>query len=161
MRIRRALESEASALSALALEAKQYWPYSPEDIERWRPLLAVTAADIAANPTFVAELDGAVVGFYLLVPEAKAWVLEHLWVSPAVARRGIGKALVTHAVTTARRAGASSIVIDADPNAEPFYVACGGVREGVIAAPIEGNPARVRPQLSLTVRDCPGAPTEG
>ena len=161
MRIRRALESEAPALSALALEAKQYWPYSPEDIERWRPLLAVTAADIAANPTFVAELDDEVVGFYLLVPDPKAWVLEQLWVSPSVARRGIGKALVSHAITTARRAGVSSIVIDADPNAEPFYVACGAVREGVIAAPIASHPARVRPQLSLPVRDRPVSPTEG
>jgi hypothetical protein len=48
------LESEAPVLSALALAAKQYWPYSQQDIERWRPLLAVTAEEIAANPTFVA-----------------------------------------------------------------------------------------------------------
>src|SRR5262249_30736790 len=80
IRIRRASESEAPALSALALDAKQYWRYSREDIERWRPDLAVGAADIAANPTFVAELEDAVVGFYLLVPGANAWALEHLWV---------------------------------------------------------------------------------
>src|SRR5262249_62084988 len=109
--------------------------YSREDIERWRPDLAVGAADIAANPTFVAELEDAVVGFYLLVPGANAWALEHLWVSPSFAHRGIGRALLAHAVATARRAGASSIVIDADPNAEPFYAACGAVREGVVAAP--------------------------
>jgi len=155
MRTHRALESEAPELSALALAAKQYWPYSQQDIERWRPHLAVTAEEIAANPTFVAELDDAVAGFYLLVPDAKVWALEHLWVSPAFARRGIGRAL------TARRAGASSIAIDADPNAEPFYRACGAVREGVVAAPIEGDPARVRPQLSLGVRNRPAPPTEG
>jgi GNAT superfamily N-acetyltransferase len=159
--IRRALESEAPALSALAFDAKQYWRYSPQDIERWGPHLALSAADIAANPTFVAELDAAVVGFYLLVPGASAWALEHLWVSPSFARRGIGRALFTHAVTTARRAGASSIAIDADPNAEPFYAACGAVREGVVAAPTTSDPARVRPQLSLRVSDCPPSPIEG
>jgi len=42
MGIRRARESEASALSALAVLSKQYWGYSPKDIERWRPLLAVS-----------------------------------------------------------------------------------------------------------------------
>ena len=153
MRIRRALESEASALSALAVDAKQLWPYSPQDIERWRPLLAVTAADIAANPTFVAELDDTVAGFYLLVPGRPTWALEHLWVSPRFARRGIGRALLAHAVTTARQAGVSSIVIDADPNAEPFYTACGAVREGAIAAPIESDPARIRPHLSLRLTE--------
>ena len=153
MRIRPALESEASALSALAVDAKRYWPYPAEDIERWRPLLAVTGADIAANPTFVAEIDDVVVGFYMLVPDAKAWALEHLWVSPLFARRGIGRALLTHAASAAQHAGAASIVIDADPNAEPFYVACGAVRDGIIPAPIETDPARVRPQLSLRLTD--------
>jgi GNAT superfamily N-acetyltransferase len=153
MRIRRALESEASALSTLAVAAKQYWKYSAQDIARWRPLLAVTADDIAANPTFVAELDDAIVGFYLLIPDAKAWALEHLWVSPSFARRGIGRALLAHAMSTAQRAGAASIAIDADPNAENFYLACGAVRDGAVAAPIESDPGRIRPQLSLPVGD--------
>src|SRR5450432_2307395 len=123
MQIRRARESEAAALSALALISKQYWGYSPQDIEKWRPNLAVSAQDIASKPTFVAEVENAAVGFYLLVPGPQVWQLDHLWVSPEFARRGIGRALLDHAVRSARLAGASSIVIDADPNAEPFYVA--------------------------------------
>ena len=70
-------------------------------------------------------------------------------------RHGIGRALLAHAVNTARFAGASSIIIDADPNAEPFYVACGAVRRGIVAAPVVGDPARVRPQLSLRVAPQP------
>jgi len=151
MRIRRAVESEAPALSVLALNAKQYWGYAREDIERWQPLLAISADDVASKPTFVAEVEYEVVGFYLLVLMAQTWELEHLWVSPQFARRGIGRALLAHAANTAWLAGASSIVIDADPNAEPFYVACGATRWGIVAAPITSNPARVRPQLSLKV----------
>ena len=151
MRIRRARESEASALSALAVTSKQYWGYSPQDIERWRPLLAVSPKDIASNPTFVAEVENEAVGFYLLVPRPQVWDLEHLWVWPKFARRGIGRALLAHAVNSARLAGMSTIFIDADPNAEPFYVACGAFRQGVVAAPITCNPARFRPQLSLQV----------
>jgi len=161
MLIRRALGSEASALSALAVDAKQYWPYAADDIERWRPLLAVTAADIATNPAFVAELDATVVGFYLLVPGATIWTLEHLWISPRFARRGIGRALLMHAVSTAQCAGAMAIAIDADPHAEGFYIACGAVREGVVAAPIASDPGRIRPQLSLRVATRPVEPTEG
>ena len=155
MRIRRASPTEATALSTLALSAKQYWGYSPEDIERWRPLLGISADDIATKPTFVAELENAVVGFYSLDPAARTCELDHLWVSPHLARHGIGRALLAHAVNTARFAGASSIIIDADPNAEPFYVACGAVRRGIVAAPVVGDPARVRPQLSLRVAPQP------
>ena len=151
MRIRRARESEASALSALAVTSKQYWGYSPQDIERWRPLLAVSPQDIASNPTFVAEVENEVVGFYSLVIRSEVSDLDHLWVSPKFTRRGIGRALLAHAVNSARLAGMSTIVIDADPNAEPFYVACGALRQCVVAAPIAGNPARFRPQLSLQV----------
>ena len=151
MRIRRAHESEASVLSALAVEAKQLWGYSSDDMERWRPLLAICAHDIASKTTFVAEIENEVVGFYLLVPAAQAWQLEHLWVSPRFARQGIGRALLAHAANVASLAGASSINIDADPNAEPFYVACGGIRQGIVAAPIAGHPERFRPQLSLKV----------
>ena len=159
MRIRRARESEAAALSELAVISKQYWGYSPQDIEQWRPLLAVSAQDIASKPAFVAEVEDEAVGFYLLFPGPQLWELDHLWVSPEFARRGIGRALLVHAANSARRAGASTIVIDADPNAEPFYVACGAIRQGVVAAPIAGNPARVRPQLSLRVSSSTGWPT--
>jgi ribosomal protein S18 acetylase RimI-like enzyme len=151
MHIRRARESEAAALSALAVVSKQYWGYSPQDIDQWRPLLAVSSHDIASKPTFVAEVETEVVGFYLLVPKPQAWDLDHLWVSPKFARRGIGRALLVHAANSARLAGVSTIVIDADPNAEPFYVACGAFRQAIVAAPITGNPARFRPQLSLQV----------
>jgi hypothetical protein len=42
--------------------------------------------------------------------------------------------------------------IDSDPNAEPFYLACGAERTGAIPAPIAGQPARVRPQLVVRIR---------
>jgi len=93
MRIRRARKSEAHALTRLAVEAKRYWGYAPEDIERWRPLLAVVPDDVTSKPTFVAEVDNKVAGFYLLAPTPEGFELDHLWVLPPFARRGIGRAL--------------------------------------------------------------------
>ena len=151
MQIRRARASEASALSALALAAKQHWRYAPEDIERWRHLLTVTEDDLASRPAFVAETERGAVGFYLLARKGATWELEHLWVSPQFMRRGIGRALLAHATRTARAGGATAILIDADPNAEAFYLACGAARVGSVAAPIASEPERVRPQLSLQV----------
>jgi len=94
-----------------------------------------------------------VAGFYLVVPREPSWELEHLWVAPQFARRGIGRALLAHAVSTARACGASAVLIDADPNAEAFYLACGAARVGTVAAPIANDRARVRPQLALQVLD--------
>lgn len=47
------------------------------------------------------------------------------------------------------------ITIDADPNAEAFYLACGVIRVGHVAAPIFADPSRVRPQLSLPISTSP------
>jgi len=66
-------------------------------------------------------------------------------------RRGVGRALVSHALQTASRGGASEVTVDADPNAEAFYLDCGAVRCGEVAAPIAGQPTRVRPQLTFQV----------
>jgi len=149
MSIRPAQGDEAQALFALALKAKAYWGYPADTIELWKPDLAVSTRTIASRPTFVAVLADEIVGFYSLSPSDQCWKLEHLWVLPQFMGRGIGSALVAHALETAARGGASSVSVDADPNAESFYLACGADRYGEVPAPIPGEPERVRPQLAF------------
>jgi ribosomal protein S18 acetylase RimI-like enzyme len=149
MNIRPAQEQEAEALSALALKAKAHWGYSAETIESWKEDLTVSIHTIVSRPTFVAALGDEIVGFYSLLPSNHAWKLDNLWVLPQFMDRGIGRALVAHALQTAVRGGASSVTIDADPNAESFYLACGADRCGEVPAPIPGQPKRVRPQLAF------------
>ena len=60
--------------------------------------------------------------------------------------------LAAHALETAARGGAASVSVDGDPNAERFYLACGAERRGEIAAPIPGEPGRVRPQFAFALR---------
>lgn len=76
--------------------------------------------------------------------------IEGLWVSPPFMRHGVGRALLGWALARARRAGYTDIDIDADPHAEPFYLAQGARRVGVTCAPLAGDPDRVRPQLRLS-----------
>jgi GNAT superfamily N-acetyltransferase len=151
--IRRALPSEARLLSDLALEAKQYWGYSGCQMEEWCETLRLSEEDIGtANPIFVAAIGDEVAGFYSLVPGTAAWELDHLWVRPRFMRAGIGRALFEHSLATAYAGGASLVTIDADPNAEPFYLACGAERTGAMPAPIAGQPERMRPQLVVRTR---------
>ena len=151
MHIRSAVAGDADELSALAMRAKAYWGYAEAQLEAWRPSLKVLGESVSARPTFVGEINARIIGFYSLVPSAAAWELDNLWVAPEYMKHGVGRALVTHAAQTAAAGGATSILIDADPNAEPFYAACGAKRVGEVGAPIAGQPNRMRPQLMLAV----------
>src|SRR5437868_11880085 len=97
LRIRAATRSDAPALSAIAVEAKRYWNYTPEQLERWRDALSISELQAVSRPTYVAELNGAIAGFYSLLPASETWELKHLWVLPQFMRRGVGRSLVAHA----------------------------------------------------------------
>ena len=152
MNIRSAVETEAQFLSALVMRAKAHWGYATETLEAWRSELAVSPEDIRGKPTFVAVADGQIVGFYSLSPSHTSWELDNLWVSPQFMHRGVGRELLSHALETAARGGAVEVTVDADPNAEPFYLECGAIRRGEVPAPIPGQPSRVRPQLAFNER---------
>lgn len=149
MQIRRARPGEHAELSALALAAKAHWGYDPRDLERWRGDLTLTADAICRQPTWVAELDGRIAGFAQLGDTPEGIELDHFWVHPDCMGRGVGRALLGHTRVTAARLGHAQLLIDADPNAEGFYLACGALRTGARRAPTVDAPERVRPQLVL------------
>jgi len=147
MNIRPAVETDADVLSAVAMRAKAHWGYSSLALESWRTELTISKQDVRSRPVFVAMVGGEVAGFYSLRPSEGSWELDHLWVVPELMRKGIGRALLSHALETAAGAGAVEVTVDADPNAERFYLECGAVRRGMIAAPLSDQPYRARPQL--------------
>ena len=151
MIIRPALFSEADSLARLAWRAKALWGYPVDVLEQWRVELSPTETSINTLPTFVAELDGDVAGWCQLGMNDTPVELDHLWVDPDFMRRGVGRALIAAACEHLRAHNVRMLVIDADPNAERFYLHCGAARVGQIAAPIPGQPNRFRPQLELSV----------
>jgi len=151
MQFRRAVEQEADTLSKVAFESKASWAYSTAQLSAWEEDLAVQARTIAAFPTYVVESEAEVLGFFVLIPMPGHWKLEHFWVLPAAMGRGIGRAMLKFALGIAAREGATALEIDADPNAEQFYLACGAVKVGSLVAPIEGLPDRTRPQMLLSI----------
>jgi ribosomal protein S18 acetylase RimI-like enzyme len=92
------------------------------DREQVQALLKLLAADAVVSsedaPTYVAESHGRLVGMVTLcvfrtLTGPKAY-LDHLVVAPERRRRGIGKALVQHAIKQAAAAGASRIDLTAN-----------------------------------------------
>lgn len=91
------------------------------DRERVEDLLRLLFEDAKVSddgaPTYVAEIEGQVIGMVTLcvfrtLTGAKAY-LDHLVVAPNSRRQGVGRALVRHAVGQARAAGASRIDLTA------------------------------------------------
>jgi GNAT superfamily N-acetyltransferase len=149
---RPALISEAELLSKVALASKSHWPYSPSQLQRWATDLQVAPADIASWPTVVAFLGRALAGFYQLRSQSdQTCRLEHFWVVPECIGKGVGRLMLADAVERARGGGAASLIIESDPYAEPFYLACGARRTGDVPAPIEGAESRVLPLLQMTL----------
>jgi GNAT superfamily N-acetyltransferase len=94
-------------------------------------------------------IDRRPVGFYALNEGPNPTSLEHLWVLPERIGHGIGRALFQHAVGRAATLGATSLTIEADPHAEPFYLHMGADRVGEIASEV----ADLRRELPLLTID--------
>jgi GNAT superfamily N-acetyltransferase len=149
MQIRPACTDDLPSLDKMAYRAKAHWGYAAEQLECWRPDLTVERATLGGKPVFVAEVGARLAGFLQLAMDTQPWEIWAMFVEPACMGRGFGRQLVEHAKSLAAAAGVSELAIDADPNAEGFYLACGAYRIGELSAPIDGQPGRVRPQLLL------------
>jgi GNAT superfamily N-acetyltransferase len=126
--IRPAVAGEAACLGLLARRSKAHWSYSADFIEACREELTYDAEDVRGNTVFVAGKGGEIVGFYILERISDIEVeLSALFVEPEYIGCRFGHALITHAKETARRQGATVILIQADPNAVAFYQSAGGV----------------------------------
>lgn len=120
---------DAEALSELALRSKGHWGYSAEFLEACRAELTIRPEQIP--DVVVAELDGVVAGFRLLVANGDVAELDALFVDPPFIGSGVGRVLLAEVLSTARARGIQLIGLDADPGAEAFYARFGARTTGV------------------------------
>ncbi|MEI7031471.1 GNAT family N-acetyltransferase [Streptomyces pratensis] len=149
MRIRAGEAAEAAALTELALRSKGHWGYDAEFLAACREELTLGPADVGPRRTSVAEEDGRALGFTTLDGEPPRGALGMMFVEPDAIGRGVGRLLFTRTMDEARRLGFTSLTIDADPNAEPFYRAMGAVRIGT--TPSGSVPGRELPLLAVAL----------
>jgi GNAT superfamily N-acetyltransferase len=94
----------------------------------------------------VAERDGTLVGFCAVNPAAAPPELDALFVEPDAMGAGVGRALLAQARAAAAAHGIAELAIDADPQAEPFYLREGARRVGDVHSASTG---RVLPRLLI------------
>jgi GNAT superfamily N-acetyltransferase len=148
--IRRALPSEAEALSTLAVRSKAHWGYDEAFLRAVHDDLSITAAQVETWIVYTLVEASALRGFYALRPvDDHTLDLERLFVDPLVLGEGYGRQLFEHAVETARQRTYHRIDIASDPYAEEFYLCLGAVRVGNVSSPIAG---RTLPLLRFEIR---------
>ena len=111
--------------------------------------LTLSPDEIGPRRTVVAETAAQIVGFYTLDGEPPEGEISNLWVEPTHLRHGIGRLLWQGVVADGRDLGFRSLLIDADPNAEGFYLAMGAVRIGV--SPSTAIAGRLLPRLRVVL----------
>ena len=84
----------------------------------------------ARDQVLVADVDGEVVGFAVIIAHGDKAELDGLFVEPERWRGGIGSALVDAATHEARRRGHSLVTVVASPAVREFYERCGFSVEG-------------------------------
>jgi len=133
IKIRSVTPDEATLLTELTIRSKAYWGYSAEFMNSCREELAVTPNKILNNRYFfrAAERASAVIGFYTLEQQSPVIIeLDALFVEPNSIGTGVGKALMNHAIVSAKNRGGRTLKIQADPNASDFYLAAGAILTG-------------------------------
>jgi GNAT superfamily N-acetyltransferase len=134
-------------LTELCIRSKAVWGYDEEFMLACRGELTLTASIMKSSSLKVAEIDGDLVGVAQVTVQGELAELNKLFVEPTRLRCGAGKALFEWATTTARDAGAATMVIEADPDAAGFYRRMGAVDNGT--APSGSIPGRLLPRLEL------------
>ena len=149
--IRPARPDDCPTLTALACRSKAHWGYDESFMRAHRQSLLVDRAYIAENPTYIAEMNDVVLGFYALEHVATDLVeLGFMFVEPAYMGRGIGRQLLRHASDVARARGYAEMRIVSDPHATGFYEQMGAEPWGEWHSPVV--PGRRLPVLHLSCR---------
>jgi GNAT superfamily N-acetyltransferase len=149
LRLRDGRRDEARLLSELALRSKSYWGYDQAFLDACRAELTLGPEDVEIKRVTVAEHDGQVVGFYALAGDPPEGTLADLFVEPDHIGTGVGRALWEHAMGVARTLGFARLTLEADPGAEPFYLAMGAHRIGSV--PSGSIPGRFIPLLEVPI----------
>ena len=145
VKVRRARVEEAGVLSDIAMRSKAHWGYDDAFIEACREELTVRPALVEGGGIWVAERDGAILGFLDVRVEDGIAEVYACFVEPDAIGSGAGRVIWDKIEELARDAGVSEIGVDSDPYAEGFYQRMGAVRVGEVAS--GSIPGRVLPRL--------------
>ena len=124
--VRTAVAADQKALEALQWRASLNNPGDREALLAHPEAIALPLQHIECGNVFVAEVDGAILGFAAIVPRTdENWELDALFVEPEHWRNGIGRHLVEYVCLQAKASGATELHVIGNPHAQAFYETSG------------------------------------
>jgi GNAT superfamily N-acetyltransferase len=140
---------ELPRLSDLCFRSKAVWGHDGTFMEACRHELSFAPPDLEQTRIAVAEEDGRILGVVQVKISALDADLLKLFIEPEALRNGTGSALFAWAAAISKEMGATRMVIEADPDAVPFYRKMGARDAG--QAPSGSIPGRMLPRLTFDV----------
>jgi GNAT superfamily N-acetyltransferase len=131
----------------LCLRSKAVWRYDDTFMEACRDELSLTPDDLASTHVQVAVNEDIPLGIARINLDGREANLLKPFVEPKRLGGGIGKQLLSWATAKAASLGARRFIIEADPDAVPFYHRNGAKLEG--SAPSRSIPGRLLPRLAI------------
>jgi GNAT superfamily N-acetyltransferase len=126
------------------------WGYDNDFMEACRGELTLDPRDLRSSSIAVAEKDGKIVGVAQVKVVGREADLLKLFIEPTILRSGVGRTLFVWAIGQATSRGANRLVIEADPDAVPFYRRMGAEDCGL--APSGSIAGRMLPRLVKRLR---------
>ena len=108
-RLRVASAQDAAAIAECVAQA--YSPWVPRIGRKPWPMLQDYATVLREALVTVAEVGGEIVGVLVLSNTAEGLLIENVAVHPTSKRQGVGRALLHHAESEARRLGCSNLYL--------------------------------------------------
>ena len=114
--------------------------YSTEQMDQWRDELTVTPDNITSGSVYKLIRNHRIMGYYAYRALAAEIVkLDSLFISPDHIGSGMGEKLANNFLIRAKGEGFNKVTLDADPNAEGFYVSVGFVTVGKKETSVPGR----------------------
>jgi ribosomal protein S18 acetylase RimI-like enzyme len=120
MKFRTAEISDLETLNTISVKSKSYWGYPESWIEQWMDELTLDKDKFSMQNVLVVETEHKLIGFASIVEHSKNYEILHLWILPEYIGMGYGKKLLEKTIHTFVKSD-KEIIVEADPNAEPFY----------------------------------------
>ncbi|MBI9050137.1 MAG: GNAT family N-acetyltransferase [Anaerolineaceae bacterium] len=113
--------ADIEILSDIAIRSKAWWGYDESLMEIFSASPILNSQDIKQKTVIKVCLDDEIIGWYLYTKKDQEVELLEFWMSPEYIGKGYGGKMFQHLGNQVKQEGIHSIVLEADPNAAPFY----------------------------------------
>jgi N-acetylglutamate synthase-like GNAT family acetyltransferase len=126
MDILKAELTDNEILTSITKKSKAYWGFSEDILKEWEHLLTITKDYIEKNKVYKLVQNEQIIGYYSYFSTDENTIkLDNIFILPEFIGKGFGKILMNDFLKNIKQIGIIKVTLDAEPNAEKFYMTFG------------------------------------